>query len=89
MKKKLYTSTKNKKLAGVCAGIAEYLGIDATVLRLIVAVGTLFWGTGLWIYLVCALVLPKDTELTESDKEIPEKTEEKTEEKSGEGAEKQ
>ena len=35
MKRKLYKSSKNKKLAGVCGGLAEYLNIDVTVVRLI------------------------------------------------------
>ena len=38
MKRKLYKSSKNKKLAGVCGGLAEYLNIDVTVVRLIWAI---------------------------------------------------
>ncbi len=73
MKKKLCKSTKNKKLAGVCAGFADYFGLDVTVVRLIVAVGTLFWGTGLWVYLICAIVLPNDNELPETPQSESEK----------------
>jgi phage shock protein PspC (stress-responsive transcriptional regulator) len=87
MKKRLCKSTKNKKIAGVCAGIAEYLGVDVTVVRLIVAVGTLFWGTGLWIYLICALVLPNDVdEITDarSDYEKAKMEENKTDKNASE-----
>ena len=58
MEKKLYRSVSNKKLAGVCAGLAEYLNMDATIIRLIWALITLFAGAGLLAYIVCALVIP-------------------------------
>ena len=47
MEKKLYRSATDKKLAGVCAGIAKYFSIDATVIRLIWAVAILCAGTGI------------------------------------------
>ena len=59
MKKKLYRSTKDKKLAGVCGGIAEYLNIDSTLVRLIWALFILCAGSGLLAYIVCALVIPE------------------------------
>ncbi len=63
MEKKLYRSRNNKKLAGVCGGIAEYFKIDVTIVRLIWALATLFSvGTGLLVYLVCALVIPEEPE---------------------------
>ena len=58
MEKKLYRSTTNKKIAGVCGGLAEYLSIDATIIRLIWALFVLFAGTGILAYIVCALILP-------------------------------
>ena len=58
MEKKLYRSNTNKKLAGVCGGIAEYFGMDATVIRLIFALSCLFGGLGILAYIVCALVIP-------------------------------
>ena len=60
MKRKLYKSSKNKKLAGVCGGLAEYLNIDVTVVRLIWAILSLFYGSGIIIYIICALVIPYD-----------------------------
>ena len=60
MKRKLYKSSKNKKLAGVCGGLAEYLNIDVTVVRLIWAILLLFYGSGIIIYIKCALVIPDD-----------------------------
>lgn len=63
MKKKLYKSTTNKKIAGVCGGIAEYFGIDATWIRLAFCFIALFAGVGILPYLVFAIVLPKDTSI--------------------------
>ena len=60
MEKKLYRSTINKKIAGVCGGLAEYLSIDATIVRLIWALLILCAGTGLLAYIVCALVIPEN-----------------------------
>jgi phage shock protein PspC (stress-responsive transcriptional regulator) len=58
MEKKLYRSTTNKTIAGVCAGLAEYLNIDPTIIRVIWALVGLT-GTGLIAYLVCALIIPE------------------------------
>jgi phage shock protein PspC (stress-responsive transcriptional regulator) len=54
------TRSDNKMLAGVCAGIAEYAGMDTSLVRILVALVTFFSGiiTGLLIYLVAALVMP-------------------------------
>ncbi len=57
--KKLVRDIKNKKLAGVCAGVAEYFGLDVTLVRIIWLVLTLMGSLGLWIYLILMLVLPK------------------------------
>ena len=58
MEKKLYRNTNNKMLAGVCSGLAEYINIDPTVVRLIWALVGLS-GAGLIAYLVCALIVPE------------------------------
>lgn len=58
MEKKLYRSTTNKTIAGVCAGFAEYLNLDPTVVRVIWALVSLS-GAGLVAYLVCALIIPE------------------------------
>ena len=61
MEKKLYKSNTDKKLAGVCGGIAEYLGIDSTIIRLILVLAVLFAGVGVLAYIVAALVMPDKT----------------------------
>jgi phage shock protein C len=58
--KKLYKSSTNKVIAGVCGGIAEYLEVDATILRLLWVIFVLFTGIfpGVIIYLIAALIMP-------------------------------
>lgn len=60
MKKKLYRSATDKKFSGVCGGIAEYFGIDSTVVRLLFLFAVIFLGMSLWVYIVCALVIPEN-----------------------------
>ena len=60
MEKKLYRSTTDKKLAGVCAGLAKYFAIDVTLVRLIWVVAVLCAGTGILAYIICALLIPEE-----------------------------
>ena len=58
--KKLYKSKTNKKIAGVCGGLAEYLNIDATIVRLVWILATLFVGCGILAYIIALLVMPNE-----------------------------
>ena len=58
MNKKLYRSTSNKMIAGVCSGLAEYINIDPTIVRLIWALIALS-GAGVLAYLVAAIIIPE------------------------------
>ncbi len=58
--KVLRRSIQDKKLAGVCGGLAEYLEIDSTIIRLIFILITLgSFGLGLFLYIILALVMPQ------------------------------
>ena len=57
-RKRLYKSKDDCMLFGVCGGVAEYFGVDSTIIRLLVAVFCLCLGTGLVAYLISALVIP-------------------------------
>ncbi len=59
MEKKLYRSKTDKKLAGVCGGLAEYLNMDPTVVRLLWILICVFAGAGVIAYFVCALIMPE------------------------------
>lgn len=58
--KKLYRSSTNRMVCGVCGGIGEYLNVDPTIIRLIWAILACS-GTGILAYLIAALVIPSDT----------------------------
>lgn len=55
--KRLYRSSTNKMLCGVCAGIADYINIDPTVVRLLWVVFG-FFGAGILAYIVAAVIMP-------------------------------
>ena len=56
--KRLYKSRTNRMLSGLCGGIAEYLNLDPTVVRLLCAILGCS-GTGIIIYIVAAIVMPE------------------------------
>ena len=58
MEKKLYRNPNNKMIAGVCSGLAEYINIDPTIIRVIWALVGLS-GAGIIAYLICALIIPE------------------------------
>ncbi len=62
--KKLYRSSSNKKIAGVCGGLAEYFNFDVNLLRIIFFVGAFFYGFFLILYLAMWFVLPYDDEIS-------------------------
>lgn len=61
MDKKLYRSNSNKMIAGVCGGMAEYFNIDATLVRLAWVFLALLAGGGIIVYLICAIVIPRNS----------------------------
>jgi phage shock protein C len=56
--KKLMRSSNNKMIAGVCGGLADYLNLDPTVVRLIFMLLFFLGGHGLLVYLILWLVMP-------------------------------
>jgi phage shock protein C len=55
----------NRMVAGVCSGVADYLGLDVNLVRVIVAVVTLFTvGTGVIAYLIAWAVIPEEGQKT-------------------------
>ena len=59
MNKRLYRSKTDRKLAGVCGGVAEYFNIDPTIVRVIWALLAFFYGTSILLYLIMAIVVPE------------------------------
>ena len=60
--KRLYKSSTDKAIFGVCGGFAEYFGIDSLIIRLVLVLFTLAFGAGLLFYLIAALIMPKRPE---------------------------
>lgn len=56
---KRLTKSRDKKICGVCGGIAEYFEIDPVIVRVLWLVSVLCFGTGLLAYIICALVMPE------------------------------
>ena len=59
MNRRLYKSNENKMIGGVCGGIAEYCGIDPTVVRLAWVLFCVLGGSGILAYILAAIVMPR------------------------------
>ena len=59
MKKRLYKSSTDIKLDGVCAGIAEYFNLDPTLIRLAWVLFSACVGSGIIAYIICAIIIPR------------------------------
>ena len=64
--KQLTRSTSNRMIAGVCAGLGDYLGVDPTIIRLltVLAFFTGFGGIAL-VYIIMAIVVPEQPQITQ------------------------
>jgi phage shock protein C len=60
--KKLTRSTKNKMIGGVCAGVADYFNVDPTIVRVIYVLLIFLFGTGILLYLILWIIMPKQLE---------------------------
>jgi phage shock protein C len=58
--KKLYRSRSDRRIAGVCGGLASYFSIDPTLVRLLFVLGLLFVGGTLLAYLILMIVIPEE-----------------------------
>ena len=67
--KKLYRSRTDVKISGVCGGIAEYLGIDSTIVRVLWVLGSFMTALmfGLLLYVICVFIIPEDSGFIDSE----------------------
>ncbi len=63
MNKRLYKIEEGKMIDGVCGGIAEFFNIDPTIVRLIWALLCVFGGSGIIAYIVCAIIMPRKSDV--------------------------
>lgn len=61
-RKKLRRSATDNRICGVCGGIAEYFGIDSTLVRLAFAGLSFVSGAGIVLYILAAIIMPKADE---------------------------
>lgn len=59
MKKRLYRAKTERRICGVCGGIAEYFDVDPTLIRLLVAAFCILTGAGVFGYFIAALIIPE------------------------------
>ncbi len=59
-RKKLYKSSKEKVICGVCGGLAEYFGLEVSLVRLAWILFTCLGGSGLLAYILAAIVIPSE-----------------------------
>ncbi|PXV88347.1 phage shock protein C (PspC) family protein [Lachnotalea glycerini] len=57
--KKLYRSRTNRLICGVCGGLGEYMNVDPTIIRLLLAL-LCFTGTGIVAYIIAAIIIPDE-----------------------------
>ena len=60
--RRLYRSRKDRSIAGVCAGVAKYFGLEASMVRIAAILCIFAAGATLWIYLILLVVLPYEPE---------------------------
>ncbi len=58
--RRIYRSGEEKILGGVCGGIAEYLGVDPVIIRLLWVLGSLAWGAGILVYIIAWIIIPRN-----------------------------
>jgi phage shock protein PspC (stress-responsive transcriptional regulator) len=61
--KKLYRSRSDRRIGGVCGGLAAYFNIDPTLVRLLFILGLIFVGGTLVAYLILMIVIPEEPAL--------------------------
>lgn len=65
--RRLVRTMNDKKIAGVCGGIAKYFGVDPTIVRFILLALFLTYGVGLVVYLIGWVVMPRDIDVMQGD----------------------
>jgi len=70
MSTRITKSKTDRVIDGVCGGLAEYFGIDSTIVRLVFVALIFINGIGLFLYIILAIIMPKAEKLDQSPKEI-------------------
>ncbi len=63
MTKKLYRSRTDRMIWGVCGGLARYLNVDPTLIRILFVITLFFGSLGFWVYIIMTIVVPLEPKL--------------------------
>lgn len=66
LNKRLYRSQKDQQIAGVCGGVADYLGVDPTLVRLLWVIFAIAGGPGLLLYVIMWAIVPQEPEFVQA-----------------------
>ena len=69
LRKRLYRSRNDRRLAGVCAGIADYLGVDVSLVRIAWVLFAIAGGPGVLLYIIMAAIVPEEPEFVQTSAE--------------------
>ncbi|MFH1239385.1 MAG: PspC domain-containing protein [bacterium] len=61
--KRLYRSETDRKIAGVCGGLAEYMSVDPAIVRIVFIALIFLWGWGVILYLICMVSVPNKSKI--------------------------
>jgi phage shock protein PspC (stress-responsive transcriptional regulator) len=64
--RKLYRSRTNRMLGGVCAGFGEYVDLDVSVVRVLLVLSVIFYGSGVLLYFILWIVIPENKAIYEN-----------------------
>lgn len=69
MERKLYRLKNDRKVCGVCSGIAQYLNVDVAIIRILWVIVSIFGmlATGIILYIACALIIPEEPDYFEAN----------------------
>ncbi len=67
---KLYRSSSDKMIAGVCGGLGKYFSVDATIVRLVFLLLLIFGGAGFLLYLILWIIVPEEQQAGAAPQEV-------------------
>ena len=65
VRKRLYRNPDDSMVAGICGGLAAYLGIDSSIMRIAALIGVIFAGLSIWVYVILLIVVPRANTIAE------------------------
>jgi len=71
MNRRLYRCREDRRLAGVAGGVAEFFGLDPSLVRVLWVLSTLFYGLGILLYVGLAIIVPLEPAHAAADGEAP------------------